>query len=54
VTAITEREQARCRAAEIDHDQKESGECVDAEMRTEPRQTEGQAYGASGTAEQHI
>jgi hypothetical protein len=39
MTAVAEREQARCRAAEIDNDQEESGECIDAEMRTEPRQT---------------
>ena len=30
-----ERELTRCRTAEIDYDQKESGERIDAEMRTE-------------------
>ena len=42
VLAVTEREQARGRAAEIDHDQEERRERVDAEMCAEPWQAEWQ------------
>ena len=42
VAAIAEREEARGRAAEIDDDQEERGQRVDAEMRAEPGQAERQ------------
>ena len=54
VAAIAEREQARRRAAEIDHDEEEGRERVDAEMRAEPGQAERQrdGRGGAGVAEQ--
>ena len=40
--AIAEREQARRRAAEIDDEEEEGRQRVDAEMRAEPGQAHGQ------------
>ncbi len=41
VPAVTERVEACRRAAEIDHDEEERRERVQAEMRAEPRQSDG-------------
>src|SRR6516162_6249523 len=43
VTAVAERENACGRGAEIDHDQEESRERVEPEMRAEPGQTDRQS-----------
>ena len=52
--AVAEREQARRRAAEIDHDQEKCRQRVDAEMRAQPGQAERQRDGrsAAGVLEQ--
>ena len=44
VLAVTEREHARGRASQIDHNQEERRECIDAEMSTKPWQAEWQCY----------
>ena len=42
VLAVTECEHARGRASQIDHNQEERRECIDAEMSTQPWQAEWQ------------
>ena len=44
VLAVAECEQARGRASQIDHNQEERRECIDAEMSTKPWQAEWQCY----------
>ncbi len=48
VAAVAEREQARRRGAEIDHDQEERRQRIDPEMGTEPGQAERQGHGRGG------
>ena len=48
VLAVAERVEAGGGAAEIDHDQEERGERVEAEMRAEPWQPDGQDQGLGG------
>ena len=43
VRAIADGEKARAGAAEIDHGEEERSERIDAKMRADPRQSEGQA-----------
>jgi hypothetical protein len=50
--AITECEEARGRAADVDHDQKKRSEGIDPEMSSKPWQAERQCYGGRLVSEE--
>ena len=54
VLPIADRKQARAYRAEIDHDQKESRERIQSEMRTEPGNAERQRDGFSGSRREKV
>jgi hypothetical protein len=45
VPSVAKRKQAGGSGAEIDNGEEESRQCIDAEMRAEPRQAKRQRYG---------